>query len=208
VSTTDPAIANARSQLQRLKTLTDVVYGASLVVIVGWLPLPEETEGARWLYDIFASHPENLIATLLGVLYVIIYWMRSNTLLADLDRTSPKHAGLSIGSVFCLLFLLYVVRVNHELEGASAQASESVAVALVGIIAGLAWWRARKEGLVRDGVTKHDRVALQTEAYAEPLAALFTLPFAYMGGLWWNLAWLAYIPISRLLRWWETRKSG
>jgi len=207
MNTTDSAIANARSQLQRLKTLTDVVYGASLVVVVGWLPLPEETEGARWLFDIFAAHPANLVATLLGLLYVIVYWIRSNTLLADLDHTSPRHAGLSIASVFFLLVLLYVVRVNNELEGASARASESVAVALVGVFAGLAWWRARRDGLVREGVTAAERAAVQTEAYAEPLTALITFPIAYVGGLWWNLSWLLYIPISRLLRRREERRG-
>jgi len=81
----DPAVDSARDQLRRLKTLTDVVYGAALVVVIGWLPLPEETEGARWLIDVFAAHPANLIATLLGLLYLIIYWMRSNVLMADLD---------------------------------------------------------------------------------------------------------------------------
>lgn len=194
------SIDNARSRLQRLKTLTDVVYGAALVVVIGWLPLPEEFDGARWLIDVFSAHPENMIATLLGLLYLIVYWMRSNTLMADLDRTSPMHAGLSIASVFFLLFLLYVVRINHELDGASAQASESAAVALVGIFAGLAWWRARKEGLVRESVNQTARVALQIEAYAEPLTAILTFPVAYVGGLWWNLSWLLYIPISRLLR--------
>ena len=194
------AMENARSQLRRLITLTDVVFGVALVVIVGWLPLPEEVEGAGWLLDVFAANPANLIATLLGLLYVIIYWLRSTTLMADLDRTSGRHAGLSIASVFFLLFLLFVVRVNHELEGASARASESVAVALVGIFAGLAWWRARKEGLVRDSISSEQRVALQVEAYAEPLTALVTLPIAYVGELAWNLAWLAYIPVAAVLR--------
>ena len=187
-----------------MTTLTDVVYGVALVLVIGWLPLPEETEGARWLIDVFRANPDNLIATLLGLLYLIVYWMRSNTLMADLDRTSPRHAGFSIASVFFLLFLLFVVRVNHQLEGASARASERVAVALVGIFAGLAWWRARKEDLVRDGVTSEERIALQVEACAEPITALVTLPVAYVGGLWWNLAWLSYIPISRLLR----RRAG
>lgn len=198
------AVENARSQLRRLITLTDVVYGVALVVIIGWLPLPEEAEGAGWLLDVFAANPANLIGTLLGLLYVIIYWLRSTTLMADLDRTSARHAGFSIVSVFFLLFLLYVVRVNHELEGASARASESVAVASVGVFAGLAWWRARKEGLIRDGVTTEQRAALQVEAYAEPLTALVTLPVAYVGDLWWNLAWLTYLPISWLLR----RRAG
>jgi hypothetical protein len=29
---------------------------------------------------------------------------------------------------------------------------------------------------------------------------LVTLPFAYVGELAWNLAWLAYIPIAAFLR--------
>jgi hypothetical protein len=41
---------------------------------------------------------------------------------------------------------------------------------------------------------------VQIEAFAEPLAALVSLPFAFVGDLAWNLAWLAYIPISRLVR--------
>ena len=83
---------------------------------------------------------------------------------------------------------------------ADLDAVNRAAVALVGIFAGLAWWRARKEDLVRSDVTDSDRLDVQIEAYAEPLTALVTLPLAYVGELWWNLAWLTYIPISALLR--------
>ena len=38
------------------------------------------------------------------------------------------------------------------------------------------------------------------EALTEPFTALVTLPFAYVGELSWNLAWLAYIPVAALLR--------
>jgi len=43
-------------------------------------------------------------------------------------------------------------------------------------------------------------LGVQIEAFAEPLAALVTLPFAFVGELAWNLSWLAYIPIAALLR--------
>ena len=33
----------ARSQLRRLSTLTDVVYAGALILIVFWLPRPEES---------------------------------------------------------------------------------------------------------------------------------------------------------------------
>lgn len=48
--TDHPYTATARSQLARLATLTDVVYAVGLVLIVSWLPLPEESHatGAIW----------------------------------------------------------------------------------------------------------------------------------------------------------------
>ena len=36
--------STARSQLERLGTLTDVVYGVALVLIISWLPLPEDSQ--------------------------------------------------------------------------------------------------------------------------------------------------------------------
>jgi hypothetical protein len=179
-----------------------VVYAVALVMIIRWLPLPEESsaEGAVWLLDLFAQHSANLVAVLIGLVFVVLYWLRSNTLLSALDRTDSLHTAFSIASVFFLLFLLYVVRVSSELVGPGRRAAESTAMALIGIAAGAAWWRARKKGLVREGITQEETVSVQIEAFAEPLAALVTLPFAYVGELAWNLAWLAYLPIAAFLR--------
>jgi hypothetical protein len=192
----------SRSELGRLKTLTDCVYAVALVVIIGWLPMPSEslTEGEVWLLPLFRDHMQNLVGVAIGLAFSIIYWLRSNLLMAYLERTSGSHIAYSIASVFFLLFLLYIVRISAELAGPSRRAGESVAVALIGIAAGLAWWRARREGLVRKGVSKQDMLDAQIEAFSEPLTALLTLPFAYVGELWWNLAWFLYIPVAALLR--------
>ena len=114
--------ATEQSQLRRLATLTDVVYAVALVLIIQWLPLPEEShaEGAVWLSDLFAEYATNMVAVLIGLVFVIMYWLRSNTLLTALDRTDSVHTALSIVSVFFLLFLLYVVRVSHEVAGPGA----------------------------------------------------------------------------------------
>jgi len=92
------------------------------------------------------------------------------------------------------------VRVSAEVAAPSRRAGESVAVALIGIAAGAAWWWARRKGLVREGISKDEMLSIQIEAFAEPLTALVTLPFAYVGELAWNLAWFAYIPIAAFLR--------
>ena len=192
----------ARSQLRRLATLTDVVYAVALVIIIQWLPLPEESHasGAVWLLDLWAEYSQNIIAVVIGLVFSIMYWIRSNTLMTALDRTDGVHTGLSIASVFFLLLLLYIVRVSAEVAAPSRRAGESVAVALIGLAAGAAWWWARRHGLVREGISKNEMLGVQIEAFAEPMAALVTLPFAYVGELAWNLAWFAYIPIAAFLR--------
>jgi uncharacterized membrane protein len=192
----------ARSQLERLATLTDVVYAVALVLIISWLPLPEESHstGAVWLLDLWAENSNNIVAVVIGLVFSIMYWIRSNTLMTALDRTDGVHTGLSIASVFFLLLLLYVVRVSAEVAAPSRRAGESVAVALIGVAAGAAWWWARRKGLARQGVSNEDMLSVQLEAFTEPLTALVTLPFAYVGELAWNLAWLAYIPIAGFLR--------
>ena len=195
-------VSTARSQLQRLGTLTDVVYAVALVLVISWLPLPEESHstGAVWLLDLWAEYSQNIIAVVIGLVFSIMYWIRSNTLMTALDRTDGVHTGLSIASVFFLLLLLYIVRVSAEVAAPSRRAGESVAVALIGIAAGAAWWWARRKGLVRDGISKDEMLGVQIEAFAEPMAALVTLPFAFVGEAAWNLAWLAYLPIAAILK--------
>jgi len=195
-------LGTARSQLARLTTLTDVVYAVGLVLIVSWLPLPEESHAtdAIWIADLWAEYSSNIVAVIIGLVFTIMYWIRSNTLMTALDRTDGVHTGLTIASVFFLLLLLYVVRVSEQVAAPSRRAGESIAVALIGIAAGAAWWYARRKGLVRSGITKDEMLAVQIEAFAEPLSALVTLPFAYVGEVAWNLAWFAYIPIAAVLR--------
>ena len=195
-------VGTARSQLERLSVLTDVVYGVALVLVVSWLPLPEESHstGTVWLLDLWAEYSQNIIAVVIGLVFSIMYWIRSNTLMTALDRTDGVHTGLSIASVFFLLLLLYVVRVSAEVAAPSRRAGESIAVALIGIAAGAAWWWARRKGLVREGIPKDEMLGIQLEAFTEPLTALATLPFAFVGELAWNLAWFAYIPIAAFLR--------
>ena len=200
--TGEPYNATARAQLRRLSTLTDVVYAVALVLIIQWLPLPEESHsgGAVWLFDLWAEYADNIIGVVIGLVFTIIYWLRSNTLMTALDRTDGVHTGLSIASVFFLLLLLYVVRVSAEVAAPSRRVGESLAVALIGIAAGTGWWWARRKGLVREGISKDEMIGVQIEAFAEPIAALVTLPFAFVGELAWNLSWLAYLPIATFLR--------
>ncbi len=200
----------AQSQLRRLETLTDCAYAVSLVLIIQWMPLPSESAagGLRVvLGELFAEHAGNLASIGIALAFVIIYWLRNNSRTALLDRTDTVHTTLSIVSVFFMLFLLYIVRVSAEVEGISSRAGESFAIAMVGLPLALGWWHAERKELIREGVTDQEKKDEFVESFTEPVTALITLPFAFIGELYWNLAWLAYFPVSILLKRRQAKKA-
>ena len=199
----------ARTQLRRLETLTDCAYAVALVLIIQWMPLPSEstTGGVRVvLTELFAEHAGNLVSIGIALAFVIVYWLRNNSRTALLDRTDTTHTSLSILSVFFMLFLLYIVRVGAEVEGVSSRAGESFAIAMVGLPLALGWWHAERRGLIREGVSDRQKVGEFVESFTEPVTALVTLPFAFVGELYWNLAWLAYFPVTLILKRRRSRK--
>jgi len=188
--------------LKRLMTLTDVVYAIGLVLVIQWLPVPSESKrsGAVWLLELFAEHGENLAGVLVGLVFLILYWIRSNQLLNHLERTNGIHITFAITQVFFVLMLLYVVRVSGEIAPASARAGESLALLLTGLCGSAGWRYASKRGLVRPGITSEQMKKTYIEAHAEPAVALITLPLAFVDALVWNLAWLLYIPVAMIMR--------
>jgi uncharacterized membrane protein len=200
----------AHTQLRRLETLTDCAYAVSLVLIIQWMPLPSEstTGGVRVLLgQLFEEYAGNLISIGIALAFVIIYWLRNNSRTALLDRTDTVHTTLSIVSVFFMLFLLYIVRVSAEVEGISSRAGESFAIAMVGLPLALGWWHAERKELIREGVTDQEKKDEFVESFTEPVTALITLPFAFIGEFYWNLAWLAYFPVSILLKRRQAKKA-
>jgi len=71
----------ARNQLERLATSTDVVYAVALVLVVSWLPLHEEShsQGVVWIADLWGQYASSMVAVVIGLAFVILYWIRSNT---------------------------------------------------------------------------------------------------------------------------------
>jgi uncharacterized membrane protein len=199
-----------RNQLRRLGTLTDCVYALALVAVMRWLPLPAEsavTGSEIWILELFAEFSGNIVTILIGLAFIIIYWLRSNQLSGHLERTDGPHTALSITSLASLLLLLYIMRVSAEVANPARRAGESVAVFLIGATGAAAWIHVRRKGLVRAGISAERTTKLQLEAYTEPIVALITLPFAYVGEVIWNVAWLAYFPVAALIRRLATRAA-
>ena len=189
-------------QLQRLGTLTDVVYAITIWRIFELIPRPG-IDDAHWssLGEYFSSEWLALLILLVGLIFTIVYWLQSNTLSSGLARTDTKHSVLSIVQIFSVLVFLYSLRMGIEVGDAlGARAFESMAAANVGLWGALAWrYASKNRRLLRDGVTDLQSKQFATRITGEPLTAAITIPVAFVGPIFWELSWFAYPVIKGMV---------
>lgn len=189
-------------QLKRLQRLTDVVYALVLWRIFTFIPKPG---GEGWAGDsageFLAANLPVLVLIVIGLAFTIIYWLQNNSLYGNLARTDGRHTTLAIVQIFLLLLFLYSIRLGIELGGSpGTRLFESIAAALVGYAGAAGWIHAKKDRrLLQTSITDQEANDLGDRILAEPLAATFTIPFAFTP-VFWEVAWLSYPVMVRLLR--------
>lgn len=190
-------------QLKRLCTLTDVVFAITIWRIFMLIPRPGANAG-NWssLGEYFRLEWLALLILIVGLIFTIVYWLQNNTLSSKLARTDTKHTVLSIVQIFSVLVFLYSLRMGIEVGDAlSARAFESLAAANVGLWGALAWrYACKNRRLLRDDVTDLEARQLAMSITSEPLTAAITVPFAFVGPIFWELSWFAYPVIVKIVR--------
>ena len=188
-------------QLLRLESLIDTVFAIVIVLMVLDLPSPDESV-AFDLGSFIAFRVDSLVVAMLGVIVVLVYWFQSNLLLGNLKRTDGKHAAISLIQVF--MVLAYLLSVSLGIDIGTEQpvlAAQSIAAALVGFTAAIAWWYASyNRRLLTPEISDDEVVALRLRVLAEPLTAVLTLVLAFVSAAAWEIGWLAYPLIAAMLR--------
>ena len=190
-------------QLRRLQTLMDVVFGVLLIRIFTLLPHPVKPEtGAFDPLVIFTEGGEDFIMFIIGFVLITIYWIQNNKTTGNLVATDSKHTVLSIMQLLFLLLYLYSVRLDAETQSdVLALFMQSVSLALAGFAGVAAWIYATKQpDMVSEAVSDEEINELKIGILAEPLAALVTIPFAFVGPGIWNLSWLSVILFGIFLK--------
>lgn len=200
---TQAQIERDASQLRRLLTLMDVVFGVLLIRIFTLLPHPIKPETGN--FDplvIFTEGGENFIMFIIGFILITIYWIQSNKTTGNLVATDGKHTVLSILQLLFLLLYLYSVRLDMETQSdVLALFMQSVSLALAGFAGVAAWvYASKRTELVSEAITPEEGNELKISILAEPLAAAFTIPFAFIGPGIWNLSWLSVILFGIFLK--------
>jgi uncharacterized membrane protein len=189
-------------QLKRLETLTDVVYGIVIWRLFVLIPKPSSEQQWDSVGAFISANLGDLLLVLIGLVVTIIYWGQSNALFGALARTDTRHTVLSILQIFFLLVFLYSLKLGIDLGAtAGTRAFESGSAAVVGILGAAAWiYAIHNRRLLLPEVTEQDARELGDRVLAEPVTALITIPFAFLGALYWEPAWLSYIFVVRFLK--------
>ena len=190
-------------QLSRLERLADVIYALVLWRLFTLIPKPISAEGAWHTFsEYLVSNGMTLIIVVIGVIFVIIYWLQSNTLLGNLEKSDSKHTILSIVQLFALLLFLMSLNLGVVLGGSAfTRVLESATAALAGLSGAFAWrYGIKNRRLIQPDVTDFDAQKIMDGVLAEPLTALITIPFAFAGPWLWEASWLLLIPTNMVLK--------
>ena len=189
------------TQLRRLQTLMDVVFGVLIIRIFTILPQPAEvlTDGTDPLM-IFGEG--KFIMFIIGIILVSIYWFQSNKTNGNLVATDGKHSFLSILQILFLLLYFYSIGLDSATHSdVLALFMQSVSLALAGFAGVAAWVYASKHtDMVSEAISPEESNELKIGILAEPLAALVTIPFAFIGPGIWNISWLSVIVFGIFLK--------
>jgi len=184
--------------LKRIQTLIDVVYGLVLFQLFLLLPKPtSEMIASGNMSEMLSQEWPKLLTVVIGIIWIIIYWGQSNTQFGYLKRTNKSLSALSIVQIFLLMLYLYFIKLDNETDGdVLALFSQSVCLALAGFIGVYFWKYASLNKMLFDELKESERVEHFYKFMPEPIAAVITIPFAFVDVLWYTLAWLSVIPIS------------
>ena len=188
-------------QLRRLQTLMDVIFGVLIIRIFTLLPQPAEVlKGNKDPLTIFGEG--QFIMFIIGIILVSIYWFQSNKTNGNLVATDGKHSFISILQMLFLLLYFYSVGLDAATHSdVLALFMQSVTLALAGFASVAAWVYASKHAeLLSEAVSEEEVVVIRHSILTEPLAALFTIPFAFISPLWWNIAWLSVLFFGWILK--------
>jgi len=190
-------------QLWRLERLVDVIFALVIIRLFTLLPRPETMETGWWsLTDMLLNNSSDLLMILVGMVIVIIYWIQHNTLSGYLVRTNNTHTAIAIMQLFALLLFFYAIRMGSTFAGTvEARVLESGTAALVGIASVIGWvYATRNRRLVSTDLPEPEARDVLMRTMTEPAVALLTIPCAFIGPVVWEIAWLAFIPVSQIIK--------
>lgn len=194
-----------KRQLGRLEILMDVMFALMLYRVLAPLPMPSEEDEWVWEFGAIVGLGQEigpaLLMAIIGVILIVIYWLQNNKLLGNLARTNGPHVSFSIGQLVFLVLYAYAMSIAEDFDSPTTRALQSLALAGVGFCGFFGFrYAARERRLLSDSMSDKEAEALKISVLPEPVAALLTIPLAFIGPWAWEIGWLVMLPIGSWLR--------
>ena len=205
IKKTDPTKAQIERGVGLLNSITiviNVLYALLIFQVFLILPRPDDPElEYNTLGQIYSENTSQILVIVVGIILIIMYWIQFNRQLGNLVRSSPIHASLVVLQMISLMLYLYFVRFDMEFDGMQlALQMESIFLALAGFLGAFNWRYARYQKLTSDQIGDDEELSIFYSLLPEPVASLFTLPFAVLGPTIWTISFLSIIPIGYILK--------
>ena len=194
-----------KKQYDRLATLVDSIYALVLVILVTYLPIPSEEDWAGGnLTDFLNSQKEHIFPVIIALILLTTYWIQNNNLVGNLIRTDAIHSSISLLQILFVFLYLYVVILGTvpDFEGTpTVLALQSLTASFIGITGVTSWLYAQhNHRLLSEEITGAEIKEMKLNLLSEPITALISLPFAFLGGFMWEISWLSYPLVIKLLQ--------
>ena len=188
--------------LNSVLIVINILYALLIFQVFLILPRPGDPElEYNTLGQIYSENLTQILVIVVGLILIVMYWIQFNRQLGNLVRSSPIHATITVVQMVCLMLYLYFVRFDMEYDGMQlALQMESIFLALAGFLGAFNWWYARRNKLTSEQIDDNEEVSVFYSLLPEPLASLFTLPFASFGPTIWTISFLSIIPIGYILK--------
>lgn len=194
-----------KKQYDRLATLVDSIYALVLVILVTYLPIPSEEEWVGGnLTEFLNSQKEHIFPVIIALILLTTYWIQNNNLVGNLIRTDAIHSAISLLQILFVFLYLYTVILGTipEFEGTpTILALQSITASFIGIAGVISWLYAQhNHRLLSEDITDAEIKEMRLNLLGEPITALVSLPFAFLGGFMWEVSWLSYPLVVRMLQ--------
>lgn len=177
----------------------DVVFALVIWRLFTFLPV-KEVEDGRWasVLEMLQDEWLTFVIVLVAILIVTIYWLQNNMLLGNMKKTDGVHTVISIFQLFFVLLFLYAIGTGIRIGGGvDSRAFESVMAMMVGIMSLVGWHYAMHKGEMLDPeLSAEEAKHIRQKNMAEPVTAVITIPFAFIGPVAWELSWFLYPVIK------------
>lgn len=170
--------------LSRLSRLSDLLFAASLTILIMLMELPSEADlSSREAFELYLDNSiPRLTLFIITFIIVAIYWVKDVGQFKYIQKTDGTHTWLQLGSLAFLMILPWtnaLFEINPDHLG--VRIIYSIDIFLIGLFSSLAWiYASKNHRLINKELEKKEILQILEANLTEPIVALIAIGIAFV----------------------------